>query len=78
MNAFVLLTTSKGKLWIVTEEVRKLAGIKMAYAVTGQYDVIAFVEFEEINSLSQMIDKIQSIEGTLRTSTAVVMPSKSA
>ncbi len=78
MNAFVLITTGKGKLWTVAQEVRKLKGIEMAYAVTGQYDVIAFVEFEEINSLSQMIEKIQSLEGALRTSTAVVMPRKSA
>ena len=78
MHAFVLITTSKGKLWTVAEEIRKLAGIKMAYTVTGQYDVIAFVEFEEINRLSQIIDSIQSFEEALRASTAVVMPSKSA
>lgn len=78
MNGFVLITTGKGKLWMVAEEVHKLEGIEMAYAVTGQYDVIAFIEFEEITGLSQMVEKIQSLEGVLRTSTAVVMPHESA
>lgn len=78
MNAFILITAGKAKLWKVAEEVRKLEGIEMAYAVTGQYDVIAFIEFEEIAGLSQMVEKIQSLEGALRTSTAVVMPRKSA
>jgi DNA-binding Lrp family transcriptional regulator len=78
LNAFVLITTGKGKLWTVAQEVRKLKGIEMAYAVTGQYDVIAFVEFEDITGLSQMVEKIQSLEGVLRTSTAVVMPRESA
>ena len=76
MKAFVLITSGKGSMWKVTEEVRKLDGVEMAYAVTGQYDVIAFVEFEKINSLSQMIEKIQSIEGAQRTTTAIVMPQK--
>jgi DNA-binding Lrp family transcriptional regulator len=78
LNAFILITTGKGKLWTVAEEVRKLGGIEMAYTVTGQYDVIAFVEFEDITGLSQMVEKIQSLEGVLRTSTAVVMPRESA
>ena len=73
MNAFVLMNTEPGKLWQVAEEVLKMDEVKIAHAVTGQYDVIAYAEFARINDLREIIRRIQSIEGVDRTTTAITL-----
>ncbi len=46
----------------------------MAHAVTGPFDVIAFVEVPDLTTLSDLIlAKIQNIEGVQKTQTAIVV-----
>jgi len=73
LNAFILINTEQGKLWKVAEETLKIKGVKIAHAVTGQYDVIAYAEFLNIPELSKIIGEVQLIDGVLRTSTAIAM-----
>jgi len=73
LNAFILINTERGKLWKVAERALKIGGVKIAHAVTGQFDVIAYAEFSSIPELSEIIDEIQSIEGILRTTTCIAM-----
>ena len=73
MNAFILINTERGKLWKVAEKALNIKGVKIAQAVTGQYDVIAYAEFLNIPELSGIIDEIQLIDGVLRTTTAIAM-----
>ena len=73
MNAFILINTEPGKLWHVAEESLKMNEVKIANAVTGQYDVIVYAEFVRINDLHEIIRKIQSIEGVDRTTTAITL-----
>jgi DNA-binding Lrp family transcriptional regulator len=73
LNAFVLMNTERGKLWKVAEQSLRIKGVKIAQAVTGQYDVIAYAEFTSIPELSQIIDEVQLIDGVLRTTTAIAM-----
>jgi len=73
LNAFILINTERGKLWRVAERALKIKGVKIAHAVTGQYDVIAYAEFPSIVELSGIIDEVQSIEGVLRTTTCIAM-----
>ncbi len=73
MYAYILINTEAGRLWRVAEDISKIQGVNMAHAVTGHYDVIAFVEFFRIEELSRIIDAIQSVEGVVRTHTAIVM-----
>lgn len=73
MEAYVLINTQAGRLWEVAENTRKIQGVKMSHAVTGEYDVIVFIEFLRVEELSRIIDAIQSIEGVVRTHTAIAM-----
>jgi len=73
LQAYILINTEPGKLWKVAEEALRVEGIKMAHAVTGQYDVIAYAEYVDMEALGRIIDKIHSIEGVLRTQTAIAM-----
>ena len=73
MNAFILINTERGKLWKVAEESFKIEGVKIAHAITGEYDVILYVEFLNISELSEIINKVQSINGVVKTATAIAM-----
>jgi len=73
LQAYILVNTEPGMLWKVKEEAMKIPGVKMAHAVTGQYDVIAYVEFVTIDELGRIIDRFQSIPGVLKTHTAISM-----
>ncbi|MCD6325779.1 Lrp/AsnC ligand binding domain-containing protein [Candidatus Bathyarchaeota archaeon] len=73
MNAFILINTERGKLWKVAEEASTIKGVKIAHAVTGEYDVILYVDFLNISELSEIISRVQSINGVVKTATAIAM-----
>ena len=76
MQGYILVNTEPGKLWKVAEEALRIPGVKMAHAVTGQFDVIAYVEVLSINELGSVIDRFQLIDGVVRTQTAITMPAR--
>jgi len=73
LEAYILINSEPGKSWEVAEAALKIKGVKKAHAVTGQYDVIAYVEFVEMSELGRIIGGIQSIKGVMRTQTAIAM-----
>jgi DNA-binding Lrp family transcriptional regulator len=74
LEAYIFINTEPGKPWEVAELISKISGVKTAHAVTGQFDVVTYVEFVKMDFLREIIEKIQSIKGVRRTQTAVVMP----
>ncbi len=71
--AYILMSTNVGKMWDAAEQVLKIEGIKMSNAVTGLYDIIAYAEFEDMDTLGKIIEEIQAIKGIRKTQTAIVM-----
>ncbi len=46
----------------------------MVHSVTGLYDVIVYLEFPDMDSLSELVvKKVQSLKGVERTHTAIVV-----
>lgn len=74
MESYLLLESSSGMVWKVLDAIVKIDGIKMAHVVTGNFDVIAFAEFSNIDELTTIIQTVQNIEGVEKTQTAVSMP----
>jgi DNA-binding Lrp family transcriptional regulator len=74
MEAYVFINSDPGILWQITEAILKIDGVKMAHAVTGQFDVVAYAEFANIDGLRDIIDKVRSLKGVQRTQTAVAIP----
>ena len=69
-KAYVLIETSVGKTKDVLGSLRQLNGVKEADAVTGEYDVVAVVEAENLNSIGELVTgKIHTIVGIQRTTT---------
>ena len=74
VKAFVLVQAQLGRSRSVARAIEKVRGVKMVFAVTGVYDVIAYLEMHDMTSLSELvIKKIQSVKGVERTHTAIVV-----
>ena len=74
MDSYLLLECSSGNVWNVRDAILKIDGIKMAHVVTGNFDVIAFTEFSNIDELTSIIQEVQIVDGVQKTQTAVAMP----
>lgn len=74
MEAYILISAEPGMIWEVAEAALKIEGVKMAHAVTGQFDDVVFVEFTKMEDFGKIIEKIQVIRGVRRTQTLVVVP----
>ena len=75
VEAYIFINADPGKLWTITEAaLEMIEGVRMAHAVTGQFDVIAYAEFANMDALANIIEKFQSLKGVQRTRTAVAIP----
>jgi len=73
IGAYILVKIAPGKSRAITDQISKVEGVKTAHPVTGMFDIIAFIETEDINHLTGIVrTKIQTIDGVLRTHTAIV------
>ena len=73
IGAYILIKIAPGKSRALTEKIARVDGVKTAHPVTGMFDIIAFLEASDINNLTGTVrTKIQTIEGVLRTHTAIV------
>src|SRR2546429_8848590 len=72
--SYVLIQLAPGTTKTAAKAISKIKGVKMAHAVTGPFDVIAFVEVPDLTTLSDLVlEKIQKVEGVEKTQTAVVV-----
>jgi DNA-binding Lrp family transcriptional regulator len=72
-GAYILINCSAGRATTVMRSLRRL-GVKEVRAVTGLYDIIAFVEAANPNKLGELVvNRIQSIDGVERTMTMVAL-----
>jgi len=74
MQAYILVNTEAGKLWEIAEAVLKIQGVRMAHAVTGQFDVVAYAEFIKMDDLGRIIEEVQRLPGVRRTQTVIAIP----
>jgi hypothetical protein len=74
LTTYVLMQVAPGRAKEAAESISKIQGIKMAHAVTGPFDVIAYAEVNDLGTLSDLIlARIQNVEGVQKTQTAVVV-----
>jgi uncharacterized protein with GYD domain len=73
-QAYILISSEPGRLWDIASTALGIKGVKMAHAVTGQYDVIVYVEIADSSELGGLILNIMSIKGVIRTQTCMALP----
>ncbi|MBE0429276.1 MAG: Lrp/AsnC ligand binding domain-containing protein [Thermoleophilia bacterium] len=72
--AYVLVNTAPGRAGDARKRIAEISGVKSSHAVTGAYDIIAFIEGGDISELgNKVVSQIQSIEGITQTMTSVVV-----
>ncbi|HXV27795.1 MAG TPA: Lrp/AsnC ligand binding domain-containing protein [bacterium] len=72
-KAFVMIDVHPGKEDQVREAVKQLAGVQMVYEVTGEFDMIAFIESEPYNAFARLVAHIRQTEGVRDTDTQLVL-----
>ncbi|MEM2465918.1 MAG: Lrp/AsnC ligand binding domain-containing protein [Candidatus Bathyarchaeia archaeon] len=74
MEAYILINAEPGMIWDIAEATLKIDGVKMAHAVTGQFDAVVYVEFAKVEDLGKIIERVQQIRGVRRTQTLITVP----
>jgi len=72
--AYILMKSELGQQSDVYTKILKIKGVKFANTVTGPYDLIAFIESPDLNTLGKtVVSKIQNLKGVKDTMTCVVI-----
>ena len=72
-KAFIMIDVVPGKEAAVQEAVGKLAGVKMVYQVTGEHDMIAFVDAEPYEEFAVILSTIRQLDGVRDTDSHLVL-----
>ena len=74
-KAFIMIDVDPGHERTVEQTVTKLAGVKMVYQVTGEHDIIAFVDAEPYEEFAVIIATIRQVKGVRDTDSHLVLQS---
>jgi DNA-binding Lrp family transcriptional regulator len=73
VRAFVLITATAGKALEVVDRLRDAEGVVHADAITGEYDVIAEVQAEDIAGIGRLVVERVQANGVLKTITCLAV-----
>jgi DNA-binding Lrp family transcriptional regulator len=69
------MMVSRGKVGRTLQELRRMDEFQAISVVTGHCDIIGIAEVSDMDSLTRLVaDKIQALEGIIRTETLVCLP----
>ena len=72
-KAFIMIDVVPGHEASVQEAVAKLAGVQMVYQVTGEHDMIAFVDAEPYEEFAVILSTIRQLNGVRDTDSHLVL-----
>ncbi len=72
-KAFILIDVVPGREAGVQEAIAKIAGVKMVYQVTGEHDMIAFVDAEPYEEFAGILSSIRQLDGIRDTDSQLVL-----
>ena len=76
-KAFIMIDVMPGREKLVRIEVGKVAGVQMVYSVTGDPDLIAFVDAEPYEEFAVVLSTIRHLEGVRDTDSHLVLSNSS-
>ena len=71
---FILINSERGKAWKIAESANRVKKVKMAYAVTGMFDIVIYAELGHMKELHDLIAELHTIDGVTSTRTAIAIP----
>ena len=72
-KAFIMIDVLPGREVAVQDAVAKLAGVQMVYQVTGEPDLIAFVDAEPYEEFAVLLSTIRQLAGVRDTESQLVL-----
>lgn len=72
-KAFMMIDVYPGEEDVVYEELKKVAGVESVYQVTGEFDMIAFIDIKPYNAFARVVDVIRKTRGVRDTDTQMVL-----
>ena len=72
-KAFIMIDVVPGREQAVQEAIAKLAGVKMIYQVTGEHDMIAFIDAEPYEEFAVILSTIRQLNGVRDTDSHLVL-----
>ena len=74
ISGFVFIDVTGNHTKSAYKTLTRLQGVKSLYAVTGPFDLIAYIEADTIEELNDLVlSRIRSVDGITKTSTALVL-----
>lgn len=74
LSAFILIEVAGDHTKSAYKTVQRISGVKAAYTVSGNYDLIVQVEAENMEVLSDLLlSKIRAVDGVIKTNTCIVL-----
>ena len=72
-KAFIMIDVVPGQEALVQASIRKLAGVQMVHQVTGEHDMIAFVDAEPYEEFAVVLSTIRQFNGVRDTDSHLVL-----
>ena len=72
-KAFIMIDVVPGHEAAVQQAIAKLAGVKMVYQVTGEHDMIAFIDAEPYEEFAVILSTIRQLNGVRDTDSHLVL-----
>ncbi|MEE9324183.1 MAG: Lrp/AsnC ligand binding domain-containing protein [Dehalococcoidia bacterium] len=69
-KAFLLIEATVGNSLRILNSLKRVEEVKSVDAVTGPYDLIAILEAQDLNGISNIVaNKVHTVDGVVRTGT---------
>ena len=72
-KAYIMIDVVPGRETAVQEAIAKLAGVQMVHQVTGEHDMIAFVDAEPYEEFAGILSTIRQLSGVRDTDSHLVL-----
>lgn len=76
VRAHVMVTLDARQAGGVEAALRRIPEVRVLHSVSGPFDLIAIVAAESIGRLDTLIDRIGTIDGVQRTTSAIVLSTR--
>ena len=76
VRAHVMITLAPRQNAAIEAELRRIAQVRVLHSVSGPFDLLAIVAAESIGELDALIDRIGTLDGVERTTSAIVLSTR--
>jgi DNA-binding Lrp family transcriptional regulator len=76
VRAHVMITLEPKRSAAIEVALRKIAEVRVLHSVSGPFDLLAVVAAASIGELDALIDRIGSLDGVERTTSAIVLSTR--